>query len=145
MSKKAPHSNTKLSLRVHNKENNINISTTNQFAANIPSAVQTIYLYYTYSKAHRTNAVLNIDIGLMEEYRQLCKGKDKIIWQRSFSNELGHLAQGMQTIIGIDCITFILYSQIPKDKKVAYTCIVCSMYPQKKEINQPHMTIGVIY
>ena len=78
----------------------------------------------------------------MEEYRQLQKGKDKTIWQRSFSNELGRLAQGIRDIKGTNCISFIPHSQIPKGKKVAYARIVCTTRPQKKETHRTRMTIG---
>lgn len=137
------HSSTASSPRVHRKTSPITTApTTNHFTSNKPSSTPHCHPYDTRSKNKTANAVLNTDTGLMEEYRQLHKGKDKQIWQRSFSNELGRLAQGIRDIKGTDCITFIPYEQIPKDKKVAYARIVCSIRPQKKETHRTRMTIG---
>ena len=137
---KSFHPNTTASPRVPVKANDT--PNTNQYTANLPTTVETKHHYNTRSKAHKANAVLNTETGQMEEYRQLQKGKDKIIWQRSFSNEIGRLAQGIRDIIGTDCITFIAHSQIPKGKKVAYARIVCAIRPQKKETHRTRITIG---
>ena len=94
-----------------NEGNNNNLSTTNT----------NIHYYYIRSKAspihnnlsnHLINLVLNKDTGKLEEYRQLCIGKDKVQWTRLFSNELGHLAYGIRDIKVTYCISFIYYYYI---------------------------------
>ena len=42
----------------------------------------------------------------------------KIIWDKSYANELGRLAQGTRDIKGTDCIKFIKYSEVPTGRKV---------------------------
>ena len=87
----------------------------------------------TTRKLNGSNAILNEDTSKLEEYRQLKTGKDKVLWHKSFSNELGQLVQGIHDIKGTNCIFFIPYNQIPKGKKIAYARIMCTIRSQKKE------------
>jgi len=114
-----------------------------------PNPHNNMHNYFTRSKVTKpavhtdqANAVLNLETGKLEEYRQLRHGKDKVHWIHSFSNELGRLAQGIQDIKGTDCITFIYYKDIPKGQKIAYAHIICNIRPQKKETYHTCMTIG---
>lgn len=62
--------------------------------------------------------------GKLHEYRHLLKhDRYKEIWNKSFANKLGRLAQGIQTIEGTDTIFFFPKDKIPKDKKISYGCI----------------------
>lgn len=110
---------------------------------------QTQHRYFTRSEVSNSstppavaNAVHNIETGMLEEHRQLRLGKDKVDWIRSFSNELGRLAQGIRDIKGTDCITFICHKDIPIGHKIAYARIVCNIRPQKKGTDRTRMTIG---
>ena len=55
------------------------------------------------------------------------------IWERSFANKLGQLAQGIRDVKGTNTVMFIPKSKVPKDKKVTYDKIVCKMKPEKEE------------
>jgi len=71
---------TAASPRVCNEHSPDNATpTTNHFTTNNPTVVPHSHPYNTQSKSHVANAVLNTETGLMEEYRQLHKGKDKTI------------------------------------------------------------------
>ena len=68
------------SLRVNKtKLSNNNTSTNNNHTQNTSTSIKTTHSYNTCSKANKANSVLNIDTGKLEEYRQLHKGKNKII------------------------------------------------------------------
>ena len=58
----------------------------------------------------------------MLEYRHLTKmTKYKDIWNTSFANELGHLAQGIRDIKGMDTIHFIPHTDMPANKTATYS------------------------
>ena len=61
---------------------------------------------------------------------------------RSFSDELGQLAQGIRNIKGTNTITAILKSVILKDKKVTYKKIVCEMRTHKDVKERTRLTVG---
>ena len=73
------------------------------------------------------NYVVHPITGTVKEYRHLIKGKDKLIWERSFSNKLGQLAQGIRDINGTNTMAAIPEADIPKNKKVTYGKIVCAL------------------
>ena len=68
-------------------------------------------------KTHEANSVNNQISGVDQEYRHLIKGQERKIWERSFSNELGQLAQGIRGVKGTNTVMFIPKFQVPKDKK----------------------------
>ena len=62
------------------------------------------------------NAVLNKDTGDLMEMRQLlCNPKYADLWGKSYTKELGRLAQGIPGTKGMDTIVFIKYDKIPLD------------------------------
>ena len=63
------------------------------------------------------NSVVHPITGAVEEYRHLIKGKDKLIWERSFSNKLGQLAQDTRDVNSTNTMTAIPKADIPKNKK----------------------------
>lgn len=87
---------------------------------------------YTQSLA---NPVLDQESGKLLEYKDFIKGKDKIVWERGISNELGCLAQGVGTRMphGTDTIKFIKFSDMPPNKKPTYARIVSELRPQKPD------------
>ena len=44
-------------------------------------------------------------------------GLDRKIWETSFANEMGQLAQGIRTVKGTNKVIFIPKTQVTKDKK----------------------------
>ena len=62
---------------------------------------------------HQANVVIDPTTGASLECRHLVKGPTKAIWENSFANEIGRLAQGVVTRMpyGTNTIFFI-----PKDK-----------------------------
>ena len=72
----------------------------------------------------KANSVTHQISGVAQEYRHLIKGPERKIWERSFANELGQLAQGIWKVV-----MFIPKSKVPKDKKVTYGKIVCEIKP----------------
>ena len=78
------------------------------------------------------------------EYRHLIQDpfyKDE--WLISSANELGRLAQGLKRSINVtDTVFFITKQQVPKNRTVTYTRIVCSVCPEKDESNRTRITAG---
>ena len=68
--------------------------------------------------------------------------EDKHTWERSLSNELGRLTQGIGNIQGNDAMDFIKHTMVPKHKKVAYANMVCDIRPTKAEKYRVRLTIG---
>ena len=64
-----------------------------------------------------------------QEYRHLIKGPERKIWEISFANKLGQIAQGTREVKGTNTVMFIPKSKVPKDKKITYGKIVCEMKP----------------
>ena len=62
---------------------------------------------------------------------------------KSFSNELGRLAQGVgDRIKGTNTITFIQHSQVPPNKTPTYGRIVIDHKPLKTEPNRTRLTVS---
>ena len=73
----------------------------------------------------------------------LLQGKDRIIWDRSTSNEFGRLANGNQHgVKGTNTIEFIHHFDLPGDKKVTYGCFVCNYRPLKSEQYRVRLVVG---
>ena len=74
---------------------------------------------------------------------KLVKGKDKDIWNKSLSMELGRLAQGnIHGVTATDTIDFISKSDVPKDEKVTYAQCVCDHRPLKTEPYRVRIVVG---
>ena len=90
-------------------------------------------------------AIIDKETGKALEYRDLIKRPElRETWEKSLSNEIGRLAQGVRDIKGTDTIHFIRKSQIPADrlKDVTYGRIVVDYMPHKAEPNRLHLTTG---
>lgn len=97
-----------------------------------------------YSTSQRANAVVDVATGQSQEYRHLVQGPDKAVWQTSFANEIGRLAQGVGTRMtsGTDTIFFIPRDKVPPSRKATYGRIVVSIRPQKTETHRTRLTVG---
>ena len=85
-----------------------------------------------FQKIHEANSVTHQIFGVAQEYRHMVKGPDRKIWEISFANEMGQLAQGIIMVKGTNTVIFIPKTQVPKDKKVTYGKIVCKVNPEKE-------------
>ena len=93
---------------------------------------------------HWAAPVLDEKTGKLMEYRDLIKSKDKIVWERGFSNEIGRLAQGIGTRMphGTNTIKFVSIRDIPKNKTITYARIVSELRPQKDDPFRIRITAG---
>jgi len=93
---------------------------------------------------HKINAVLNADTGKLEEYRQLLKGIDKLLWEKGGSKEIARLAQGRKdgSVKGTKTLHFVPHNMLPKGKKPTYLRICANHRPQKADPYCIHMTVG---
>jgi hypothetical protein len=92
------------------------------------------------------NAVLDKDTGELLEMRHLlAHPKYKDVWGKSYTTELGHLAQGIPGVSeGTNTIVFITCDDIPFDrlKDVTYVRICANYRPKKDDPNRSRLTIG---
>jgi hypothetical protein len=91
------------------------------------------------------NAVLNNDTGKLMEMRHLLLNlKYTKLWGKSYTKELGQLAQGMSGTKGTDTIVFIRYNKIPLDRRrhITYGKTVVTYRPEKDNPNQTRLTVG---
>ena len=58
-------------------------------------------------KKREANSVTHKISGLAQEYRHLIKGPEMKIWERSFANKLGKLAQGIREVKGTNTVMLI--------------------------------------
>jgi len=73
----------------------------------------------------------------------LLAGPDRIIWNKSVSNEFGCLAQGNDAgIIGTNTIQCIHKSEVPMGKVVTYGNFICDIRPLKSEKYRIRLTVG---
>ena len=70
----------------------------------------------------------------MDKYRDIC--------MKRFSNEIGHLAQGIRDVPGTNTIDFIPRSDVPFGTTVTYGRIVCTYRPQKTKNHRTCLTAG---
>jgi hypothetical protein len=77
------------------------------------------------------------------EYMALMKDPHlQPLWKQHFSNEVGHLFQGIYDIPRTDTCFFIKLTNIPKDREITYGKIVCDYKPHKKEKERVRLTVG---
>jgi hypothetical protein len=79
------------------------------------------------------------------EMRHLLKNpKYSELWGKSYTKELGRLAQGIPGMKGTDTIVFIKYEEIPLDRRrhVTYGKTVVSYRPEKEDPNRTRLTVG---
>ena len=89
----------------------------------------------------------------MLEYRQIRKHPAfHKIWNKSYSNKLGRICQGIGTSTrgsvkrakGTNTFFLIRFEDIPADrrKEITYTKVVCKVRPEKTAPNRTGITIG---
>jgi hypothetical protein len=92
------------------------------------------------------NAVLDMDTGkLLEMQHLLVNPKYKELWGKSYTTDLGRLAQGIPGISkGTDTIVFIANNEIPfaRLRDVTYGRVCVNYCPEKDEPNRTRLTIG---
>ena len=66
----------------------------------------------------------------------------KPIWDTSYTNELGPLAQGIHNIKGSNCIFFIPHTKVPKGRRVTYGRLVVDFCPMESDPNRMRLTVG---
>ena len=93
---------------------------------------------------HQANVVIDPTTGASLEYRHLIKGPTKAIWENSFANETGQLAQGFGTRMpyGTNTILFIPKEIVPAGRTVTYGIIVAKIRPQKADTHLTRLTVG---
>jgi hypothetical protein len=95
------------------------------------------------SHQHQANAVVHPITGKEMEYMALMKyPRLQPLWKRGFGNEVGRLFQGIHDIPVIDTCFFIKLTNIPKDRQITYSKIVCDYKPHKKEKERVRLTVG---
>ena len=67
---------------------------------------------------------------------------DLTIWETALSNELGQLDQGLRDVEGNNVMDVISFSEVPKDRIVTYTNMVCNMRPVKSEKYRVCLRVG---
>ena len=81
--------------------------------------------------------------GRKETVNSLLTGKDAKIWNPSMSNELGRIAQGNNAGVAFaDCVDYISYNDVPKNKKVTYASFVCDYRPMKDDKYRIRLVVG---
>jgi hypothetical protein len=86
-----------------------------------------------WSQQHQANAVVHPITGKEIKYIALMKDpRLQPLWKRGFGNEVGRLFQGIRDIPGTDTCFFIKLTNIPKDRKITNSKIVCDNKPRKK-------------
>jgi hypothetical protein len=92
------------------------------------------------------NAVLDMDTGkLLEMWHLLVNTKYKELWGKSYTTELGRLAQGISGVSkGTDTIVFIARNEITfaRLKDVTYGHVCVNYCPKKDDPNRTHLTVG---
>jgi hypothetical protein len=91
------------------------------------------------------NAVLNMTTGkLMKTRHLLVNPKYKDLWGKSFTKELGRLAQGIPGVTGTDTIIFIRRNEVPlkriNDNTYGWVCV--NYHPKKEDPNCTQLTVG---
>ena len=55
---------------------------------------------------------------------------------------MGQLSKGIRGVRGTNIFILILKAQVPKDEKVTYGKIVCTVKPEKEEKEPTRLTVG---
>ena len=98
-------------------------------------------------------AVIDHETGKLLEHLQLCKDPHyKKVWDRSYSNKLGRLCQGIGTgdkaggkrVAGTNTFHLIAFASIPhhKGKEIIYTKVVCEVREGKDDEYCTRITVG---
>ena len=121
------------------KKNNHQFKQTN-FRA---QAACTLLAQHIFDNRQHTAQHIYSDDGKRQTLSELLTGNNKEIWQKSTSNEFGHVAQGIKHgVIGQDVINFIHKHKCPQEAKVTYASFVCDYRPLKNEKHRVRMVVG---
>ena len=92
----------------------------------------------------KCNAVIDETTVVSQEYRHLMRTPAKKVWETSLANDLGRLAQGVETRTrkGNSTIRFVANQAVPRHKKVTYARLVAELGPHKKEVHRVRVTVG---
>jgi hypothetical protein len=108
-----------------------------------------ITVHHTAQQQFPTNmlhTVLDKTTGhLMEMRHLLVNPKYKELWGKSYTKELGHLAQGIPAVNkGTDTIVFIQCKDIPNNCKcnVTYVRVCVNYHLEKEDPNRTQVTVG---
>ena len=95
-------------------------------------------------RTNHANTVIDTDTGQSLEYSHLKCGPDKEIWKTILANDLGRLAQGVDTKIptGTNTVFIIPRSAIPAERTVTYSRFVASIRPYKTKTHRFRVTVG---
>jgi hypothetical protein len=86
-----------------------------------------------WSQQYFSHAVVHPVAGKQMEYMALMKDPDlQPLWKRGFSNEAGHLFEGIRDIPGTNTCFFVELKNIPKDRQITYGKIVWDYKSHKK-------------
>ena len=109
-----------------------------------PMAQHVVVIETNLKGHHQANVVIDPKNGASLEYRHLIKGPTKAIWDHSFANEIGRLAQRVETRMpsGRNTIFFIPKDKVPVDRTVTYGRIVAKKRPQKAETHITRVSVG---
>ena len=93
---------------------------------------------------HQASSVIDPTTGSSLEYRHKIKGTTKAIWENSFANEIGRLAQGVGTRMpsGTNTFFFIPKVKISAGRTETYGRIVAEIRSQKSETHRTRLTVG---
>jgi hypothetical protein len=96
-----------------------------------------------WSQQQFSHAVVHPVTGKKMEYMALMKDPDlQPLWKRGFSNEAGHLFEGIRNIPGTNTCFFVELKNIPKDRQITYGKFFCDYKPHKKEKERVRLTVG---
>ena len=85
---------------------------------------------------------LTMKPGNHSSFSPINMDKYRNIWMKRFSNEIGHLTQGICDVPGTNNIDLILHSNVSFGNTVTYGRIFCMYRPQKTEKNHTRLTVG---
>jgi hypothetical protein len=93
---------------------------------------------------HHGLAVTHYKTGKQMEYKDLIRDPHyQDDWMISSANELGRLAQGVgDRVKGTNTIFFITKDKVPDGRTVTYARVVCTVRPEKDEMNRTRITAG---
>ncbi|GFH47516.1 hypothetical protein CTEN210_03991 [Chaetoceros tenuissimus] len=86
--------------------------------------------------------IFNEITGKKETLDTLLAGKFHDIWNRSLSNELGRLTEGIRDIKGTQTMVFIHKDQVPVGRIATYLNPVCDYRPKKDDPHRVRLTVG---
>ena len=82
--------------------------------------------------------------GQSLEYCHLSRGPNVDVWPHSLYNNIGCIAQGVSTLMptGTNTVFFIGKYDVTAGRTVTYYRLVFSIFPQKTETHQVHVTVS---